>query len=71
MLRSNMVSTETFVYFGVESINITPLSREHVTHALYKYMLYDDALYMLKSNKIYVTLHVFPTKGKFKQNPCL
>ena len=40
--------------FGVESINITSLSREHVTHALY--LLYDDELYMLKSNKIYVML---------------
>ena len=40
--------------FGVESINITSLSREHVTHTFN--MLYDDELYMLKSNKIYVML---------------
>ena len=38
---------------GVESINITSLSREHVTHALY---IYDDELYRLKSNKIYVVI---------------
>ena len=44
-----------FVYLGVESINITSLSRVHVTHALY-IMLYDDELYILKSNKIYVML---------------
>ena len=38
--------------FGVESINIMSLSRKHVTHVL----LYDNELYMLKSNKIYVML---------------
>ena len=38
--------------FGVESINITSLSR----YSRIEYMLYDDELYRLKSNKINVML---------------
>ena len=44
--------------FGVKSINITSLSREHAFfyNSRTVYMLYDDELYMLTSNKIYVML---------------
>ena len=40
--------------FGVESINITSLSPARACSSRSIYMLYDDELYRLKANKIYV-----------------